>query len=34
MDKVYVLHEGQLIDVQQFGGVEQYMYQLQVNGQI
>jgi len=34
MDKVYVLHDGQLVDVQQFGGVEQYTYQLQLNGQI
>lgn len=34
MDKVYVMHQGQLVDVQQFGGVEQYTHQLQLNGQL
>lgn len=34
MDKVYVLHEGKLVDVQAFGGVERYAYQLQIAGQL
>ena len=34
MDKVYVLQDGQLVDVAQYGGIEQYTYQLQVNGQL
>lgn len=34
MDKIYVLHDGQLTDVEAFGGIEKYTYQLQVNGQL
>lgn len=34
MDKVYVLDNGQLTDVNQFGGVEQYTTQLQLKGQL
>lgn len=34
MDRIYVLHEGHLVDVQEFGGLEQYAYQLQVAGQL
>lgn len=34
MDRIYVLHEGHLIDVQEFGGLERYAYQLQVAGQL
>lgn len=34
MDKIYVLDNGQLIDVSQFGGVEQYTTQLQLKGQL
>jgi ATP-binding cassette subfamily B protein/subfamily B ATP-binding cassette protein MsbA len=34
MDKVYVLQDGHLRDVQEYGGIEQYTYQLQVNGQL
>jgi ABC-type multidrug transport system fused ATPase/permease subunit len=34
MDTVYVLQDGRLIDVNQFGGVEKYAYQLQINGQL
>ena len=34
MDKVFVLQDGHLVDVQQYGGIEQYAYQLQVTGQL
>jgi ABC-type multidrug transport system fused ATPase/permease subunit len=34
MDRVYVLQDGHLIDVNQFGGIEKYAYQLQINGQL
>ncbi len=34
MDKIYVLQDGQLTDVNEFGGIEKYAYQLQVNGQL
>jgi ATP-binding cassette subfamily B protein len=34
MDKIYVLHEGDLVDVAVFGGIEKYTYQLQLAGQI
>jgi ATP-binding cassette subfamily B protein len=34
MDKVYVLQDGHLRDVQEYGGLEQYAYQLQVAGQL
>jgi ABC-type multidrug transport system fused ATPase/permease subunit len=34
MDKVYVLDNGNLVDVAQYGGLERYAYQLQVNGQL
>lgn len=34
MDKIYVLHEGVLIDVVHYGGIEKYMYQLQMTGQL
>jgi ABC-type bacteriocin/lantibiotic exporter with double-glycine peptidase domain len=34
MDRVYVLHEGQLVDVEEFGGIKRYAYQLQINGQL
>jgi ABC-type bacteriocin/lantibiotic exporter with double-glycine peptidase domain len=34
MDRVYVLQDGRLIDVNEFGGVEKYAYQLQINGQL
>ncbi len=34
MDTVYVLQDGRLIDVKEFGGIEQYAYQLQVAGQL
>ncbi len=34
MDRIYVLHEGHLVDVQEFGGLERYAYQLQVAGQL
>jgi ABC-type bacteriocin/lantibiotic exporter with double-glycine peptidase domain len=34
MDKVYVLDNGNLVDVSQYGGLERYAYQLQVNGQL
>lgn len=34
MDRVYVLQDGHLIDVNQFGGVEQYTTQLQLSGQL
>ncbi len=34
MDKIYVLQDGQLTDVEKFGGIEKYAYQLQVKGQL
>lgn len=34
MDKVYVLKDGQLINVEEYGGVEKYTYQLQIAGQL
>jgi ATP-binding cassette subfamily B protein/subfamily B ATP-binding cassette protein MsbA len=34
MDKIYVLHEGGLVDVKTLGGIERYTYQLQLSGQI
>jgi ATP-binding cassette subfamily B protein len=34
MDRVYVLDKGNLVDVSQYGGLEQYTYQLQVGGQL
>jgi hypothetical protein len=34
MDKVYVLQNGHLVDVAEYGGIEQYAYQLQVAGQL
>jgi ABC-type multidrug transport system fused ATPase/permease subunit len=34
MDKVYVLQDGRLVNVEELGGIEQYAYQLQVTGQL
>ncbi|MGZ6005625.1 MAG: ABC transporter ATP-binding protein [Candidatus Saccharimonadales bacterium] len=34
MDKVYVLDKGKLVNVEEYGGVEKYAYQLQINGQL
>lgn len=34
MDKIYVLQNGQLVDVEEYGGIEKYAYQLQVTGQL
>ncbi len=34
MDKIYVLSDGQLIPVEQFGGVKEYTYKLQAGGEI
>jgi ATP-binding cassette, subfamily B, bacterial len=34
MDTVYVLDQGNLIDVARFGGVEKYVYQMQVAGRL
>lgn len=34
MDRIYVLYQGRLVDVEQFGGLEKYAYQLQVAGQL
>jgi ATP-binding cassette subfamily B protein len=34
MDKIYVLQDGRLISVEEFGGIERYAYQLQVAGQL
>ncbi len=34
MDKIYVLYNGQLIDVKEYGGIEKYTYQLQLAGQL
>jgi ABC-type multidrug transport system fused ATPase/permease subunit len=34
MDKIYVLQNGHLVDVEKYGGIEKYAYQLQVTGQL
>ena len=34
MDRIFVLQDGHLIDVSEYGGIEQYAYQLQVTGQL
>lgn len=34
MDKIYVLQDGHLVDVQQYGGIEAYAHQLQITGQL
>jgi ABC-type bacteriocin/lantibiotic exporter with double-glycine peptidase domain len=34
MDRIFVLKDGHLVDVSHYGGLEQYLYQMQVNGQI
>lgn len=34
MDKIYVLHNGSLVNVEELGGIEKYTYQLQVAGQL
>jgi ATP-binding cassette, subfamily B, bacterial len=34
MDKIYVLDKGQLVDVEAYGGIEKYSYQLQITGQL
>lgn len=34
MDRVYVLQDGHLVDVAEYGGVEKYTYQLQMAGQL
>lgn len=34
MDKIYVLDNGSLVDVENYGGIERYTYQLQVSGQL
>lgn len=34
MDRVYVLKDGRLVDVQEYGGIEKYTYQLQVAGEL
>ena len=34
MDKIYVLQDGHLIDVEEYGGIEKYTYELQVAGQL
>jgi ABC-type multidrug transport system fused ATPase/permease subunit len=34
MDRVYVLNNGKLVDVQEYGGIERYAYQLQVEGKL
>jgi ABC-type multidrug transport system fused ATPase/permease subunit len=34
MDKIYVLQDGHLVDVEEYGGIEKYAYQLQVTGQL
>lgn len=34
MDKVYVLDNGTLRDVNDYGGLQQYIYQMQMNGQL
>jgi ABC-type bacteriocin/lantibiotic exporter with double-glycine peptidase domain len=34
MDKIYVLQDGRLVNVEELGGIERYAYQLQVAGQL
>lgn len=34
MDRIYVLENGHLTDVKEYGGIEQYAYRLQINGQL
>jgi ABC-type bacteriocin/lantibiotic exporter with double-glycine peptidase domain len=34
MDVIYVLKDGHLVDVKQYGGIEQYVYQMQLAGQL
>lgn len=34
MDKIYVLQDGQLVNVEGYGGIEKYAYQLQITGQL
>ncbi len=34
MDKIYVLKDGNLINVEEFGGIDRYIYDLQLAGQI
>ena len=34
MDRIYVLHDGKLVDVQEYGGIEKYAYKLQVEGKL
>jgi ABC-type multidrug transport system fused ATPase/permease subunit len=34
MDKIYVLDNGQLVDVEKYGGIEKYTYQLHAAGQL
>lgn len=34
MDRVYVLQDGHLINVEEFGGIERYAYQLQIAGEL
>lgn len=34
MDKVYVLQDGRLVNVEEYGGIQRYVYQMQVTGQL
>jgi ABC-type bacteriocin/lantibiotic exporter with double-glycine peptidase domain len=34
MHKIYVMNDGRLINVEDFGGIEQYVYKLQIEGQL
>jgi ATP-binding cassette subfamily B protein len=34
MDKIYVLHDGYLVDVSHYGGLGKYFYQLQLSGEL
>jgi ABC-type multidrug transport system fused ATPase/permease subunit len=34
MDKIYVLHDGKLVDVQEYGGIEKYAHKLQIEGKL
>lgn len=34
MDKVYVLKNGKLVNVEEYGGIEQYEYRLQITGEL
>ena len=34
MDKIFVLKDGHLVDVSHYGGLEQYLYQMQIQGQL